>query len=79
MRLTMDGSSVSSRQTNVSGAKNYNRHRSRRRGEEARLVLLQHEEELEFACLEAERLAEEEASCAAEEEDDAKAHARKVT
>jgi hypothetical protein len=34
MRPTMDGSSVSSRQTNVSGAKNYNRHRSRRRGEE---------------------------------------------
>ena len=33
----MDGSSVSSRQTNVSGAKNYNRHRSRRRGEEAHL------------------------------------------
>jgi hypothetical protein len=32
---TMDGISLSSRQTNVSGAKNYNRHRARRRGEEA--------------------------------------------
>jgi hypothetical protein len=40
------------------------------------LVPLQHEGELEFACLEAERLAEEEASRAAEEEDDAEAHAR---
>jgi hypothetical protein len=39
-------------------------------------VPLQHEEELELACLEAERLVEEEASRAAEEEDDAEAHAR---
>jgi hypothetical protein len=74
MRLTMDGSSVSSRQTNVSGAKNYNS--TGRGGEEARLVPLQHGEELELACLEAERLAEEEASRAAEEEDDAEDHAR---
>jgi hypothetical protein len=66
-----------SRQTNLSGAKNYNRHRCRG-GEERKHDWCRCSMNRKWSSpvLEAERLAEEEASRTAEEEDDAEAHAR---